>query len=270
MPSVNRTPIFVLTLEHRTDRQKSVQSSLNQVGTGFTYIISNKNEDQKSYEAMKMATQIEVAIWGSHVKAFQALLNTEAQWGLILEDDFLLTEAGLDLLQHQERIDSILESIGNYYSILQIGFLENSARFGLRSLMAKVFKIIFRFNRFDFRSHVLNLRYLGFKNRKSVDRVLRQNGLGTTKILFGQRLGTHACFVSRQAAEVLIDIFESRKSNPNFMVNDQFIINLTKNFSRKPVLRAARLSKSLVMQSLSPSDNVGRTPTQALNFDGKT
>ena len=266
---MNRMPVFVLTLEHRTDRQESARISLDQAGVDFTYIISKRSEDQKKFKAMEMATQIEVAIWGSHVKAFQALLHTESQWGLIFEDDFLLTEAGLDLLRNQEKIDSILESIGNYYSILQIGFLENSERFGLRRLVANVFKMIFRLNRFDFRSYVLNLRYLGFKNRNSLDRVLRENGLGTTKILFGQRLGTHAYFVNRQAAEVLIDIFESRKSNPNFMVNDQFILNLTRKLSKKPVLRAARISESFVMQSLSPSDNVGRTPTQALNFDGK-
>jgi len=269
MRSVNRIPIFVLTLEHRTDRQESAQISLDKAEVEFSYIISKKSEDKEKFRAMEMATQIEVAIWGSHIKALQALLETKSQWALVLEDDFILTETVLELLQNQKRIDSILKTIGNHYSILQIGYLENTGRTGPRRLVANVFKWIFGFNRFDFRSYTQNLIYLGFKNRNALDRVLKENGLGTTKLLFGHRLGTHAYFVNRDAAKLLIDIFENRESLPNFMVNDQFILNLTKNFSREPILRAARLSKSFVMQSLSPSDNVNRTPPQVLNFDRK-
>jgi hypothetical protein len=264
---VSRTPIFVITLEHRTDRQQSARISLNQAGVDFRFIVSRKSEEQGKSTAMKMATQVEIAIWGSHVKALRALLGTDSQWGLILEDDFVLTEPGLAFLKNQNKINSILESISSHYSIMQIGFLENSKGSRRTIVFAKIFHLVFRFNRFDFRGYINNLRYLGFQKRNELDRNLAENGLEKAKLLFGHRLGTHAYFIDRDAAKLLIDFYERRESIPNFMVNDQFILNLTRNFARNPILKAVRLSKNLVTQSLSPSDNVNRTSTQALKFN---
>ena len=262
---MTKTPTFVITLDHRRDRQESATATLNHAGVNFNFIVSNQVEDMKRYEATKKITQIEVAIWGSHVKALQAFLETDSQWGLIFEDDFLLTEEGFNLLRNQNDVDFILSNLGDCYSILQIGFLENSQKSGYASLAAKMFRLVFRFNRFDLRSYVNHLRYAGFKEQRRMKKILEKSGLKRMTLLYGHRLGTHAYFVNREAASTIIDFFESRSTQRNFVVIDQFILRLTVKFTKKPVLRAARLSRSLVVQSGSPSDNTNATPVE--NFD---
>jgi GR25 family glycosyltransferase involved in LPS biosynthesis len=258
-----KIPIFVLTLENRRDRQETVTTSLEEVGVSFQFTYSNKNENTQ-YEPMLKATQIEVAIWASHIKALQALLETDSQWGLILEDDFTLLPQGIDLLKNQNSINAILESLSDDYSILQIGFLENSYSSNSRKAVGILFKILFQFNRFDLRSRLDNFRYLGLTKTSSIDRVLKICGLKKTKILYGLRLGTHAYFINRGAASLLTDIFKNRESDKNFMTIDQYLLTQTRDFTKEPQISAARLSNSLVAQSTSPSDNFGKTSVEVL------
>ena len=256
---MNRTPIFVITLEHRKDRQDAATTSLNQAGISFQFSVSSRSEQLEKFESMPKATQIEVAIWGAHVKALKSMLETESEWALILEDDFVIQELGFDLLKNQKAIDIILESIGVHYSILQIGFLENSKRRKLMILPAQAFKLFFRFNRFDLRSYLNNFRLLGFKNGSNLNKILEENGLSKTKVLYGLRLATHAYFINRDAAAVIIDLFEKRLLNPNFMPIDLYLLNMTKNYEKTSVMHAARLSGLLVRQGLSTSDNPVKT-----------
>jgi GR25 family glycosyltransferase involved in LPS biosynthesis len=256
-------PVYVLSLENRIDRQKSVSKALNESGIGFQFILSSKSDNTK-FEAMSKITQIEVAIWSSHVKALKAMLGTASSWALVLEDDFLFEESGLRFLKNQQIIHSTLDSLSGHYSILQIGFLENSKSSKKNYLLAKGFKLIFRFNRFDFRSYLNNFRHLGFKNASKINKILKFNGFIKINVLFGLRLGTHAYFVNRDAAKILIDIFENRESDKNFMTIDQYLLKLTKKFSKNPTLPSARLSETLVRQSSSPSDNLGKTPATLL------
>jgi GR25 family glycosyltransferase involved in LPS biosynthesis len=261
---VNRTPIFVITLEHRKDRQDAATTSLNQAGIRFQFSVSSRGEQLENFEAMQKASQIEVAIWGAHVKALKSMLETESKWALILEDDFIIQELGFDLLKNQNAIDRILESVSPYYSILQIGYLENSIRGKTLTFIACTFRFFFRFNRFDLRSYLNHFRFLGFKDGNYLNRILEQNGLRKTKVLFGLRLATHAYFINREAAAVIIDVFEKRFSNPKFMPIDQYLLSMTKNFEDAPLLRAARLSELFVKQGGSPSDNLGQTEVSVL------
>jgi len=261
---MNRTPIFVITLEHRKDRQEIAAASLNDAGVSFQFSVSSRSEQLKKFEAMPKATQIEVAIWGAHHKALKSMLKTDSRWALILEDDFILQELGFDLLKNQNAIDEILESVSPHYSILQIGFLENSKRGKIFTLLASTFRFFFRFNRFDFRSYLNHFRFLGLKDGNYMNRILTQNGFRKIKVLFGLRLATHAYFINREAATKLIAIFENRVSDPNFMPIDQYLLNLTNNLENASVLRAARLSELFVKQGESPSDNLGQTEVSVL------
>jgi GR25 family glycosyltransferase involved in LPS biosynthesis len=158
------TPIFVITLEHRKDRQETVKSTLDVAGVDYKFIFSSRIEQEKKFHAMSKITAIEVAIWSSHVKALHEMLNTESQWALIFEDDFILKPRGLTLLSDNNILNSVIETVSDHYSMLQIGFLENSHSSKRSYVLAKTFKIIFRYNRFDLRSLINNFRFLGIKN----------------------------------------------------------------------------------------------------------
>ena len=258
-----RMPIYVLTLENRRDRQEVVTTSLQEVGVSFQFIFSSKGDNQ-NFNAMPKTSQIEVAIWSSHVRALHEMLQTDSQWGLILEDDFTLKAPAVDLFKNQKTIDFILKSLTDQYSILQIGFLENSHSSKLSRIFGQIFKAIFRQNRFDLRSYLNNFRYLRIRETNKINKVLMDCGFKKTKLLYGLRLGSHAYFINRKTALSLIEIFENRYSIPNFMTIDQYLLSQTKNFQKDSLLCAARLSNSLVSQSTSPSDNVGKTSVKVL------
>jgi GR25 family glycosyltransferase involved in LPS biosynthesis len=256
-------PTFVLTLENRIDRQESVKRLLKEVDLDFKFIFSSKTDNSK-FNAMSKTTQIEVAIWDSHIRAMRAMLDTESNWCLILEDDFEIKESGKFFLKNRNNIDLILENLEPFYSIFQIGSLENT--YSLRSsyILSRIYRAIFRSNRFDFISHLKNSRYMSYNKRTNVNKILKKCGLNKTKILFGLRLGTHAYYINREAASKLINIFENRDADPNFMTIDQYLLKVTINLDDNPILYACRLSRSIVSQSASPSDNVNRTPVALL------
>jgi GR25 family glycosyltransferase involved in LPS biosynthesis len=257
------TPIYVLTLENRLDRQESATKSLLELNTEFHFVFSSKRENVK-FQAMERTTQIEVAIWGSHVRALQEMLKTNARWGLILEDDFVIKNSSVSVLKNSETIDSVLSNIENHYSILQIGFLENTYSNKRSYILGRFFKILFRYNRFDLMGYLKNLQHLGLKNSKEINKILAAGNFKRTKVLFGLRLGSHAYFINREAATALIDIFENREEVSNFMTIDQYLLFLTKNLSGTTFPKACRLSESIIAQSASPSDNINRTPTKVL------
>jgi len=262
-------PIFVITLEHRKDRQETVKSTLDLAGVDYQFIFSSRSEQEKNFQAMSKITAIEVAIWDSHVKAMLEMLKTESQWALIFEDDFILRPRGLALLENNEILDSLIESVSGQYSIFQIGFLENSQSSKHSYFLAKTFKLIFRYNRFDLRSLINNFRFLGFKNGDKMNKSLKEIGFGATKVLFGLRLGLHAYLINREAASSLIEVFNSRSSNKNFTAIDHYLLKLTENFDNTSVICAGRLSNSFVGQSGSLSDNFDRTPVTVLEDKSK-
>jgi GR25 family glycosyltransferase involved in LPS biosynthesis len=258
-----KTPFFVLSLENRKDRQETVNSALQDLGVSFQFIFSNKSENIK-YNAMLKATQIEVAIWSSHIKALHAMLETESEWCLILEDDFILKSKGINFIKDQKAINSMLESLNGRYSIFQVGFIENSYSSKRSHVLGIIFRTLFHTNRFDLRSYLNNLRYLGVAKSMEINGRVKICGLKKNKVLYGLRLGTHAYFINREAALLLINIFENRESDKNFMTIDQYLLTQTKNFKKKPQISAARLSESLVEQSTSPSDNFDKTSVTVL------
>jgi len=266
MQDVKKIATFVLSLEHRRDRQESAARQLVQAKVNYDFILSKQNEDFKKYKATAKITQIELSIWGSHVRALKAFLETSADWALIFEDDFSLTTQGVELLQSGELLNTVLPAIGDKYSMLQIGFLGNSKKTGLEKILASLFRFLFRFNRFDFRSFLKHISHVGLKNHRIMKRDLKKARLGKTTILHGLRLGTHAYLINRQAACTLIECFDQRESTPDFMTIDQYLLRLTLKSDSASILRAARFSHSFVSQSGSPSDNTNMTHVQALDI----
>ena len=249
-------PIYIITLDFRKDRQDRIKSALIARGVNSEFIYSSKLEND-NFQALPKATQIEVAIWNSHVKAMRKLNSSESQWALILEDDALIENTSLKFLNSQ--VHEFISILGEDFGIIQIGWIPNSENKGFRHLPVKVFKAIFGLNRFDLKSKIRFILGFGVRDFRRKTQDLQKRVNKEIVPLLGMRLGTHAYLIKREAAVALIQRFEDRHLINNFKTIDQELLTLTRKRYKNSQIMATRFNLSLVDQSQEDSDNVGKT-----------
>ncbi len=84
---------YVINLDCRPERMAFMQDQLNRLGVHFTRISAINGLDDKEITSTKNHQKIsgpERACYKSHLKAYAALLRSDAPHALVLEDDMLL------------------------------------------------------------------------------------------------------------------------------------------------------------------------------------
>jgi GR25 family glycosyltransferase involved in LPS biosynthesis len=249
-------PIYILSLDYRIDRQDRISSELLRKNVKFEFIISSKQAN-KNFEALPGATQIEVAIWYSHIQAMEKLLASGSDWGLILEDDAIIQKTSYALFESQ--INKFTEIFGESYGIIQLGWIPNSKKKGIQKYGAYGFRLLFGLNRFDLKSKINYISSSGYKQYRSMSRQLRHGMKLKMVPLLGMRLGAHAYLIHKNTAQILINRFEERLSLSDFKTIDQDLLQLTLTPDPKLGFKAVRFSKNLIGQSQEDSDNNNKT-----------
>ena len=249
-------PIYILTLESRADRQDRIRKDLDQLQVNYEFIYSKKRDNQ-NFAPLPMANQTEVAIWHSHVCAMRRLLLTTQEWALILEDDAIMEGALPEFVS--VTITNYVFLLSDHFGIVQIGWIPNSEKSGFRALLPKIFRLVFRLNRFDLKSRVKHIVEFGLWDSRRTNRNLSKVSKQRLVALIGMRLGSHAYLINRKAAAELIQRFENRDAILNFKTIDQDLLLLTQNFKKGSAINAIRFNKSLVGQLQVDSDNTNKT-----------
>ena len=216
--------IFLINLDDRKDRLDSSTKQLNEMDLQFVRVSAVPSAD---VEVSIFLTDPVLACWKSHIKTYSILIESEVEYALILEDDFLI--------KNPKKFSRFLQSLETESSdLLQIGFLLPGVFSRLRWIFEELEKVIFY-------SLGVVSRIIGLKSLSNRLRVAEASSASVRYTQSSFLPGTHAYLINRKMASALVSL-----DSPQFSA-DEFFIALSKMRSFK----MARLWRSLVTQSNS-------------------
>jgi hypothetical protein len=221
---------YVINLKSRDDRWASVLQQSEKLGLPITRIEAVSKGDLDVTSPTFVASGV-AATWKSHQLAMATFLETSDEYGLIMEDDFLLTRSW-----NASRISRVIELGTDFF---QFGYLVTSPMDRLELILA---------NSLDVFLKVLN-RVCSISNNlqsKLGSRLLlvEQKGLPLNIVPNDIRAGGQAYLVSRRFAEA-----SKFMNTPAFTSADGMFITLGDVRS----FRMFRFRKVLIAQSNSPT-----------------
>ncbi len=221
--------IFLINLDDRTDRLESSTKQLKAMGLQFTRIPA------VSFTEVAMSvflTAPVLACWKSHLKTYSALIASDFDYALVLEDDFLIVKP--------KKFSRLLQSRQiEKHDLMQIGFLLPGMLNRLRWCFEELEKVFF----YTF-GHLS--KSIGLKSFLPRLRIAEANNSSLRYTQSSFLPGTHAYLINKKMAAALIELDSSHLSA------DEFFIALSKMRS----FRMARVRRSLITQSNSaPSIN---------------
>lgn len=222
--------IFLINLDDRTDRLESSTKQLKAMGLQSTRISAVSFTE---VEGSMFLTPPVLACWKSHLKTYSALIASDFDYALVLEDDFLIIKP--------KRFSRLLQSRQiEKHDLMQIGFLLPGMFNRLRWCFEELEKIVFyTFGHFS--------KTIGLKSFLPRLRIAEANYSSLRYTQSSFLPGTHAYLINKKMAAALIQLDSSHLSA------DEFFIALSKMRS----FRMARVWRSLITQSNSaPSINV--------------
>jgi GR25 family glycosyltransferase involved in LPS biosynthesis len=215
---------YLINLDSRPDRLETSTKQLRNLGIDFHRISAI---DGKGLPGNRFLTSNVLACWQSHLLAYKTFLSTNAEYALILEDDF-------EILETSQFESNLIKLSSSGYDLVQIGFLlpgfYNKFRFLFEEIEKLTFKILGRV--------AALLKYQSLNSRLRV-REASSTAIWMTASSFLP--GTHAYLISRSLAEAIIMEGASNLSA------DEYFISLAKMRSFK----IGRLWKSQVRQNSS-------------------
>jgi hypothetical protein len=221
---------YIINLEERRDRWSSAIYQF--ANLPFTpnrvdaISIGIQNIDEFGY-----LTPGVLAIWSSHLKAMTEFLKTENEYCIIFEDDFLI---------EQKDIQKVIEVIKDCdFDFLQLGYLRTRKKDYLDVFYSNTADLIFKLLNFLSKKNRVLEKHFGNKYL-----VRRHENTKFTFVMDDIRAGAHAYVASRKFASEMLVI-----NNPPFLSTDQLFISL----GTMRIFRMARIRKSLIAQSKSPS-----------------
>lgn len=216
--------IYLINLDERKDRLQESAIQFEKADLEFNRISAEK---PKTGIANDFLTPTVEACWRSHLKTYQLFLNTNYEYALILEDDFVFNKKiDFALYIEQMRISSI--------DLLQIGYLRPGLMNKFRWLFEEIEKSFFGFLYLVSRIKPLH----GLSSRMRV----HEAGIANSEFTLSSFLpGTHAYIINRQLAKSILD------ANSFVLSADEFFIALAKMRSH----RICRLKFSAISQSNS-------------------
>jgi GR25 family glycosyltransferase involved in LPS biosynthesis len=206
--------IQVINLARRPDRLAKVSSSLKRAGlTAETLIAVDGQLEQSQSEFLSKG---EIAVWKSHINAMRKLVDRNAQFSLILEDDATLGSEVNEKFLFE--IKDLMER--NQLDLLQIGYIE---KFYSPSLSSGLLEFL-----------IALLRNKGKKDSSGF------------RFVHGDfRGGAHAYIVNARLA----DAISTFVPEPPLIPWDGYLESLARGQVGRGDIRIARLVKSVVSQA---------------------
>jgi GR25 family glycosyltransferase involved in LPS biosynthesis len=204
--------VQVINLERRPDRLARISAVLEKAGLNFEVQVAV--DGQLETHEPKFLSKGAVGCWKSHVNAMRRVAEAKAPFGLILEDDAVLSPV------FNEKFLSEMTDLmdRNQLDILQIGFVDWR-------------------NSISIRSGVLEFLIALLKQRGTKD----PSGF---RFILGEFLQTtHAYIVNTRLAEAISDTFPG----PPLLAWDDYLGILAKGQIQRGI-RIARLVKSVASQ----------------------
>jgi|688.fasta_scaffold177357_2 GR25 family glycosyltransferase involved in LPS biosynthesis len=225
---------LLINLERRRDRLESALNSAQKNGLSFKRIeaIDSLN---CILEPENLVTPDVYACWQSHLKCYRAFLQTNHNYCLILEDDFVV--------KNRKSLETLLEKRAwENYDLLQVGFILpgflNKITYMYLNIENKFFRIIGKI------SSAIKISSVGDKMRIH-DALTSEKNIVTNQFF----PGTHAYIISRPMAQKILSI-----KGAQIYSADLFYISL----AQMRTFSIARLKKSIFGQSKSAPSIVQR------------
>jgi len=206
--------IQVINLARRPDRLAMVSSSLKRAGLAAETLIAV--DGQLENFQSEFLSKGEIAVWKSHINAMKKLVNEDAQFSLILEDDATLGSEVNErfLLEIKELMER------NQLDLLQIGYVESFYSPSLRSGLLEYL--------------IALLRNRGTKDPSGY------------RFVHGDfRAGAHAYLVNSRLAEAI----STSVPEPPLIPWDGYLESLARGQVGRGDIRIARLVQSVVSQA---------------------
>lgn len=213
---------FLINLDNREDRWRDSSAQFSRLPFDVcrvSAVVARDIEKDEPFVPGGVA-----ATWRSHQKAMRAHLESEADFGFILEDDFVIT-------RDVSRTVSKVLKIGDFdlvqFGYLSPSFLRRLIRYliGIRDIFLKILNRLFR---------MVNLPILD----KLVIR--EQSGIPFFFVLNDIQAGGQSYLVSRKFSEAAQSM-----NNPSFLSADGMLMAL----SETRTFKVARVRVSLINQS---------------------
>lgn len=196
-------------MKQDVDRWQSVEEQISKFSLKVERVPAFESRDVLSNE-LEFVTSGVHAVWKSHMKCMQLLLQSSSTHALILEDDF-------KILKPKQLFSSLLRSEVRAYDVIQLGWIVP----GIDNRIDLVFK---QLEHFIFRSTFRLLKTLKV-GPKQVSR-LRPRAHGNAPKGFipdNFQPGGHCYMVSRKFASSIL-----KMNDPQFLAVDDLYIALAK------------------------------------------
>lgn len=231
LESFGRAHGYLINLDSRPDRLSLALSQIEELGLLVTRLSAVEAVGVDVFNGMLTSAQF--ACWESHLLAMKNVISSGADFGVIIEDDFLVKDF--------DSVRKILSSaLPSKIDLLQIGWIQSGFKEKLlirlinleTILFTLVAKTCFRSKRID---DIVGSRL----------RVLRAKYLANSKFIYDDfKSGAHFYTISKKLACEIIEL----KMVPMIPI-DTFFATLALNHK----YRIFRLRTSLVIQSNSTS-----------------
>jgi GR25 family glycosyltransferase involved in LPS biosynthesis len=204
--------VQVINLERRPDRLARISAQLQKAGLNFEVQVAI--DGQLENHEPKFLSKGAVGCWKSHVNSMRRIVEAKAPFGLILEDDAVISPVVND--KFLSEMTDLMKR--NQIDILQIGFIEWR-------------------NSISIRSGVLEFLIAVLKSRGTKD------SSGARFVLGDFVLTAHAYLVNLRLADALAETFPG----PPIVAWDDYLQILAQGQMQRGI-RIARLVKSVASQ----------------------
>ena len=218
--------IFAINLDSRPDRWESVLNQERQHQWKILRVVATTPAEIMS-DGNDFTTKEVQACWNSHMKSMKQFLETEYEYALILEDDFVASHVDLEKL--------ILQIEKSEIDFLQIGYLITSPGMALHQRGFNILDLLLK--------AITKIRFTFIeKYYKKKITIQEQLGVPVSIVMNDVLPGAHAYIVSRRFAIKILKL-----NHPVFLATDNFFMAL----SFMKTFRMGRMRKSKVAQSNS-------------------
>jgi GR25 family glycosyltransferase involved in LPS biosynthesis len=221
---------FVINLMVRSDRWRSVEKQRALLGIPIQRVEAI-NQDSVDPNSLQLAAKGVAATWLSHRKAAAEFLETDSNFGMILEDDFQLSSS---FRIPSTQLLSELEA-----DFVQLGYLRvtpwESFDLNIANIRDRVLRTLNSVSNKNGTSRAL------FQNRLLIR---ERSGVPSSLIPTDIRPGGHCYIISRKMASAMQEL-----NNPIIFSADELFVSI----SKMRAFRMFRVRKSIVSQSNSPT-----------------
>jgi GR25 family glycosyltransferase involved in LPS biosynthesis len=259
MSKANRCQVYLINMDSRPDRLANVMSRISGLETKIIRVSAVTGGEVKELGSPIFGPANNVANWYSHMKVLNLFLESGDEYCVVLEDDVLFVNSGIEFL------NKIIKSSVSGIDILQFGYLTTKGKLD-SGQQDKFFRKKMKFKRLlvtlliamASRSDVFNRLRVRLNRSERILEMFKLNeqilGLASP-LVEGFEAGTHCYLINRKAASVLLNY-----NKPTLMGADLSLIVLA-------VARTVLIARTSLSYAIQDDTPVSTGEHSRLKFD---